>query len=269
MPEFPEVYTISQQVQSILKQHAIIAVHGKNCSLRKPLHISTIRDICQDQKLKQILQQGKYMLWRFSNQKSLLVHLGMSGRFRLVSAQDIVLKHDHIRWELSDGQELRYYDPRKFGLVYNANGFPKLGINPIDQISPNYLLQHAQQHSTWNMKKFLVCQEIIAGIGNIYANEILFSAMIHPERLVISLNIEDWRSIIKIIAKTIKLAMKHGGTTLKDKGFSDIFGKPGNYQNFLKVYDRKNQKCNICHTIIQTLEHQSPTTYYCSTCQVF
>jgi formamidopyrimidine-DNA glycosylase len=233
------------------------------------------------------------------NSTHLVIHLGMSGQLlRAKSAKDPKPKHTHVVFTFVQGGELRYVDPRTFGELYVSRApseseppveiskfarlsiggeglalrravpeLAHLGLDPFeDQIGWDRFAAILRSRST-PLKAVLTDQDIIAGIGNIYADEILFSAGLRFDRAAESLSTIEIRRLHRAITEVLTEAIKHGGSTLDDEQFVDPDAKPGNYQLFHQVYNREGQPCYQCRQLIRRESVRGRSTYYCEKCQ--
>jgi formamidopyrimidine-DNA glycosylase len=205
---------------------------------------------------------------------SLLVHLGMSGRFRHVAAKNYAReKHDHIALWLDDGYVLAYHDPRRFGLIdwaHDAAGAPhawlqNIGIEPLSrELSAEWL--YAQLHGRKvSMKAALLNQKMLNGLGNIYVSEALFLAGIRPTRLAARVTMAECKKLAPAIKKVLRAAINAGGSTLRD--YRDVDGQIGFFQDRFNVYDRAGEACKTCRATIKQLTQNARSSYYCPACQ--
>lgn len=273
MPELPEVETVRRGLQRALSGRVIREVRIVETRLRRKVDSRRLKTLTTSQRIEEIDRRAKYLLCRLSNQATLILHLGMSGRILLCDEAVPLEKHDHIQFRLDDGRELRFRDPRRFGLVDAvANGdlqehvlFANLGIEPFDPAcTPKFLFERSRR-LTKPIKNFLMDGSIIVGVGNIYANEALFRARINPKIAAGKLKLPDWRKLLKSVHKTLELAIAAGGTTLND--FHDSDGAMGYFQQQLMVYGRDGEACHVCGGKIKRIVQAGRSTFYCSHCQ--
>lgn len=270
MPELPEVETTRLALQHYLLGRTVTDVIIRNPNLRWKLD-RDLANMLLGAKLEEIQRRGKYLILRFSH-GNLIVHLGMSGSLRIVSAAPSHQKHDHVDICLSK-LCLRYTDPRRFGSMHWVAGDPLshwllsgLGAEPLSRnFNAQYLMQHASSRRT-TIKSVIMDAKIVVGVGNIYANEALFMACIHPLRLANQINAAEIAQLCRSIKKVLRLAIKMGGTTLRD--FVSGHNRPGYFQNQLQVYGKDGQPCQRCRSLIITSVMHQRTSYYCPHCQV-
>ncbi|MBI2785532.1 MAG: bifunctional DNA-formamidopyrimidine glycosylase/DNA-(apurinic or apyrimidinic site) lyase, partial [Legionella longbeachae] len=203
---------------------------------------------------------------------NLVIQLGMSGHLRIVSERSEPEKHDHLNLILTNGLTLRFCDPRRFGLFLYLDENPQqhkllshLGPEPLsEEFNGHYLFQKAQNKNK-AIKSFIMDNEIVVGVGNIYATESLFLANIHPSSPAKILSEESCHTLTTHIKEVLRQAIKCGGTTLRD--FYAFDGKPGHFSISLKVYGRKNQPCFKCQHLIEAIFIGGRNSAFCPQCQ--
>jgi formamidopyrimidine-DNA glycosylase len=272
MPELPEVETTRKGIKPYLENTTITAVIIRNFSLRWPIE-NDLPDILTNRIIHCVSRRAKYLLIEFEN-GTLMIHLGMSGSLRILDKleQGNPGKHDHLDIELSNGHILRYNDPRRFGSVLWTSEpinqhrlIAHLGPEPLlKEFNAEYLQQQAQS-KLYSIKTLIMNGKIVVGVGNIYANESLFLAKIHPRTVAQSLSLIQYVELTEQIKIILRRAIKSGGTTLKD--FTNSDGKPGYFAQYLNVYGRKGESCSICKSKIQHYKESQRATYYCPLCQ--
>lgn len=271
MPELPEVEVVCQALQQHIAGHKIKQVIVRRSNLRWPIPNNLPSLLC-NQTIINIKRRSKYILIEF-NKGILIIHLGMSGHIRLLSpplpAAD---RHDHFDFILSNHIILRYCDPRRFGsLLWTQTAIdqhPLLSHIGVEPLTPSFNARYLYKkihHRRSNIKTFIMNHHIVAGVGNIYANEALFLAGIHPTRLGHSLLLEECHQLCKAIKKVLKKAIAAGGTTLNDFYHSD--GKPGYFFQKLCVYGRVGKPCVNCHQPIMSMMMNQRNTFFCNHCQ--
>lgn len=271
MPELPEVETTLRGLERHLAVKVVRSVKIRYHQLRWPIP-SQLKTVLKNQSLQAFSRRGKYLLLHFEH-GTLIIHLGMSGRLRILTQAIAAQKHDHVDIIFSSGEILRYTDPRRFGAILwtdaDANQHPllkDLGIEPLEKtFSAKWLFQSIQKSNT-PIKSFIMNAKIVVGIGNIYAAEALFLAKIHPLQPSKSLALEQCDCLVKAIKIILKQAIQRGGTTLKD--FMNSEGKPGYFSQQLKVYARQQQPCVACQSLIQLIKLGQRSSAFCPSCQV-
>ena len=245
MPELPEVETTVKSL-NILKNKKVtnLDVHAKK--LRYSIPHAQLKKIV-NYKIINLRRISKYVILDFENAKSIIIHLGMSGRLKILNNKIPIKKHDHLVFRFNN-QKLIYNDARRFGFVdivesgkiNNVRYIKKLGIDALDiNLSEEYLFKKFHKSNVL-IKQLLLNQYIVAGIGNIYACEILYDAKISPLRKGKSLKKYQIGTIVKSIRKILKKAIKYGGSSISDYVSPD--GTLGNFQNNFKVYGRAGYK---------------------------
>lgn len=273
MPELPEVETVRRGLQRVMIGKTISEIHIHETRLRFPVKPRSLRKWIARQSITAVERRAKYVLCRMSNDAHLVIHLGMSGRLLWCNAARELEKHDHIQFVLEDGDELRFRDPRRFGLVDAiAPGkledyvhFRHLGIEPFSAAFTPEVLFEQTRGLTRPIKNYLMDANKIAGVGNIYANEALFRVGIHPEQAAGKLQLRDWQKLVKALRKILETAIASGGTTLNDFYNSD--GEMGYFQQHLKVYSREGEPCATCGATIRRIVQLGRSSYFCPKCQ--
>lgn len=268
MPELPEVETTLKGIEPYLVEHEIESVTVRNGSLRWPVSEQVHK--LQDQKVQKVTRRGKYIIIHFEI-GAILIHLGMSGNLRVVESNTAVQKHDHVDLTINSGKTIRFNDPRRFGCVLWADEWSAhkliqgLGVEPLtDHLTGKYLHLKAKGKKT-SIKQFIMNGKLVVGVGNIYANEALFLAGIHPAKIVSKVSLKRMNALVEHIKQVLNKAIAQGGTTLKDFVGSD--GKPGYFKQQLNVYGRAGEPCNVCEEILQEIRQNNRSSVFCSQCQ--
>lgn len=273
MPELPEVEVVRQGLRRTLLGHKIIAFRSSNKRLRKPLPRKKIRDQVVGFRVIEIERRAKFLLIRLECGALLIFHLGMTGRLGVFASSHPVRPHDHLCFLLDNGKELRFNDIRRFGFVdVYVDGeagasdlFADLGPEPFGkEFTPAYLqaLAHNKQKP---IKNFLMDNAIVVGIGNIYANEILFASGIKPTTPASAISHKQWQKVVTQSRAILQKAISAGGTTISD--FENESGKPGYFQLELAVYGKGGRPCPVCQSPITRLVMAGRATFFCTTCQ--
>lgn len=280
MPELPEVETVRLTLAPAIG-YTVDRVwgSGKPLHMNRPVNLRGLRRASVGKAIDDIRRWGKYLLIDMSgHESSLLVHLGMTGRLRLVKPAAPRAAHTHVCFFLRKGRsrrELRYSDARRFGQVdFAARGaerdhpaLARLGIDPLTDILDGPTL-HALSRSTRQVvKTMLVDQRLIAGIGNIYASEALWQARIKPTLRSDRLSRPRAISLAAAVRDVLDRALGHGGTSLRD--FVNADGKTGDHSHYLWVYDRAGESCPrpACDGVIRRTVIQGRATFHCPRCQ--
>ena len=215
-------------------------------------------------------RRAKYLLLE-TDAGTLILHLGMSGSLRVLPASTPRITHDHVDIELDSGQTLRFNDPRRFGSLLfaaDAAAHPLLkGLAPEpleDDFDGEYLWKITRRRKV-AIKQLIMNARLVVGVGNIYASEALFRARIRPRKQARSLTRQDCTRLARAIKATLTMAVKVGGTTLRDYVGAD--GNPGYFRQKLYVYERADKACRVCGHSIKQLTQGQRSTYWCSYCQ--
>ena len=269
MPELPEVETTCKGVSRILNSKTVTGgiIHERR--LRYEVE-TNLPDKLLGKTLYEIKRRGKYIIMFFDG-GSLIIHLGMSGSLRVLSTNKEKRKHDHI--ELFFGKlVLRFHDPRRFGSFtwtdhspYEHKLLKSLGVEPLEKCFDGAYLYRETRNRRGNIKSLIMNARIVVGVGNIYANESLFEAGIHPHRQANRISLKRYSSLAQKIKDVLRDSILSGGTTLRD--FYDKDGNPGYFKTKLKVYGKEGQPCSACARPIKHIVTGQRATYYCSHCQ--
>jgi len=271
MPEIAEVETVRNVLKKRILNKRIKDVkvfYGKMIDNDEDY----FRKILIDNEFKDILRKGKWLIFELNNHY-LISHLRMEGKYFIKDTNDPYEKHEHIVFTFSDNTDLRYHDTRKFGRMkivnkedlWNTEEIKKQGIEPIDdKLTSDYLLEKFKNKKL-PMKTILLDQTIISGLGNIYADEVLYASKIHPLKMAKDVSKKECEQIVLSSKKIIAKAIKEGGTTIRS--YTSSLGVTGNYQNFLKVHTKENKICEICKGKIKRIKVGGRSTYFCENCQ--
>jgi formamidopyrimidine-DNA glycosylase len=270
MPELPEVETTRRGLA-----HAVVGRTITHVEVREPRLRWRVPDdlpaLLRDRRIQALERRAKYLLFSLPN-GTLIVHLGMSGSLRLLSADAAPLPHDHIDIVLDSGMCLRLNDPRRFGCMLWTFDDPhehallrSLGPEPLSADFDAEALARAAKRRRVAIKQLLMDQRVVVGVGNIYASEALFRARVRPRRAAGRLAQNELAAIVKGVKDVLRDAIRAGGTTLRDYVNAD--GVPGYFKQRLFVYERANEPCRVCRTPIRHLVLGQRSTYYCAKCQ--
>lgn len=270
MPELPEVETSRRGIEPHILKQKVTDVIVRQKRLRWPIPASLKTQLTQ-QVIRQVARRGKYILL-YTDAGTVILHLGMSGSLRILDKSIAAEKHDHLDICFNNKKVLRLRDPRRFGAVLWTKKDPlkhkllcALGPEPLsDDFTAEYLYQLSRQRKV-AIKTFLMNSHIVVGVGNIYANESLFSAGINPKRSASKLSFSRYQKLVPIIKDILKRAIQQGGTTLRD--FTQQDGKPGYFQQTLAVYGRTGDPCTQCGNPIKQITQAQRSTFYCTHCQ--
>lgn len=270
MPELPEVETTRRGIAPYLLGRRVERVVVRDARLRWRVPRALPTQL-PGQRIRAVTRRAKYLLLSADN-GTVILHLGMSGRLRIIETQEPPDKHDHVDIVLAGGIALRLHDPRRFGAVLWTTRPPErhklladLGPEPLEAAFSAAYLYHATRGRTRAIRDVLLDAGIVAGVGNIYANEALFRAGIRPNRAAGRLSAADAAKLVQAIRATLKQAIRAGGTTLRDYRGSD--GAPGYFQLSIKVYGRADAPCRTCRTPIRLYRLGQRSAFYCRSCQ--
>lgn len=276
MPELPEVQTVITYLNTKILNKPIIKIIINNKKFLKNFSEKDMNNSLINNSFRIIERRGKYLIFNLSNGDTLVSHLRMEGKyFYCDNLNDEILnkKHNHIIYYFSDNSCLIYNDSRQFGTfnLYNKETLKtnkelsKLGVEPFTDDFNLIYLKSRLMKSSKKIKTFLLDQTIIVGIGNIYADEILFASKINPERVCKSLKDKEIKDIIQNTNKILKLSIENKGTTINTYQINQF--ENGNFQNFLKVHTKAKTPCINCSTLITKIKVNGRGTYYCQKCQ--
>ena len=273
MPELPEVEVIRCGIAPHLEGHRVACVTIRNPNLRWPVP-SDLNKILGGVTIDKVERRAKYLLFG-CGKGTLILHLGMSGSLRLLAAAATTApeKHDHADLTLDNGMTLRFKDPRRFGAILwtsiDAMRHPlmaQLGPEPLTEAFNGSLLYERTRNRSASIKEVLMNSRIVAGVGNIYANEALFRAGINPMRPAGGLELIECEKLVQAIREILDLAIKAGGSSLRD--FVDSSGNPGYFQQQYWVYRQTGLPCRKCNTNIMQIRQGQRSSFYCPRCQI-
>ncbi|HEX7416573.1 MAG TPA: bifunctional DNA-formamidopyrimidine glycosylase/DNA-(apurinic or apyrimidinic site) lyase [Steroidobacteraceae bacterium] len=270
MPELPEVETTRRGIEPHVSGRRIAALRIHEPRLRWPV-ASDMPARVAGQRIVGVARRAKYLLIALER-GALILHLGMSGSLRVLPRATPRLPHDHLDLELDSGALLRFNDPRRFGSLHYTEEAPaahkllaRLGPEPLArQFNADYLYRVSRGRRV-AIKQLLMNSHLVVGVGNIYASEALFRAGIRPRRHALRLTRVEARRLVAAIRRVLSLAIRVGGTTLRD--YVDADGNPGYFRQKLFVYERAGEPCRNCGTRIRQCTQGQRSTYFCPACQ--
>lgn len=273
MPELPEVETVLRTLKPKVLSRKINRVTVFNEKTIKKPDAATFTRCLEGQQITDINRHGKYLLFELSFSMVLVVHLRMTGRLIYKDSSVSPDRYTCIIFHLDEGKEIHFQDVRKFGTMYlircdELDSFPPLGILGPDALDPQLtsdLFIKRLERRNGQVKGVLLNQSFIAGIGNIYANEILWTAGIHPERRVDSLRSWEKERLYHAVREVLSTAVKLRGTSLRD--YVDGDGNRGEYQHHRRVHGREGEPCPLCGHPIIRIKQGGRSSYYCKICQ--
>ncbi|MBT3426203.1 MAG: bifunctional DNA-formamidopyrimidine glycosylase/DNA-(apurinic or apyrimidinic site) lyase [Gammaproteobacteria bacterium] len=268
MPELPEVETTRAGIEPHIKGQRIDAVHVREYQLRWPISPGLGQSVT-GKVVREVKRRAKYLLLD-THEGQIMLHLGMSGSLRILSEQIEAQAHDHVDFLFSNGKLLRYRDPRKFGSIFwlpddEHKLLNHLGPEPLlEEFTPSYLFAQCRGRKV-AIKTLIMNAQIVVGVGNIYANEALFSAGIRPTFPAGKLSLNRCTRLVEAIRVVLGKAIAAGGTSLRD--FSKEDGTPGYFRQALQVYGRDGEDCYFCQKPLKAVRLGGRATVYCSRCQ--
>jgi formamidopyrimidine-DNA glycosylase len=259
-------------------------------------------DRLEGKKITKVDRRGKFLLMHLEGNEVLVVHFGMSGQFARSTRRVAPTPHTHVVIEFTQGGDLRYVDQRTFGQLFVTtaeNGgkvkeldhigpdalsfgevfvagqsdlgdmeeFAQIGMDPLEDNMPWQFFREELNRRHARLKSVLMDQRFVSGLGNIYSDEVLFAAGLRYDHMSDQLSSQEVRRLYRGMREVLQDAIRFRGTTLDDEAYVDLFGKPGEFQNELKVYGRRGMPCRRCRTPIESTKFQGRTTYYCPKCQ--
>jgi formamidopyrimidine-DNA glycosylase len=279
MPELPEVETIRRDLEREVAGKKIkeVEVHGLR-SIRRHGTKKKFVDALDGKKISSVGRKGKYLQLKLDDGNVLVIHLGMSGQLlRAKSAREKMPKHTHVVIVFTQGGQLRYVDPRTFGELFVAapedidKEVPELahlGIDPLEDAMSWAVFGRMLHARRTKLKPLLMDQKFVAGIGNIYSDEILWSAGLRHDRSSDSLTSQEVRRLYRAMVETLQDAVKYRGSSIADEQYVDLFGEIGQYQSHHNVYAREGQACSRCRSTIERVKIANRGSYFCPGCQV-
>ena len=274
MPELPEVQTVVNGIKSKITKHKILRFKKYISKLRYPIQ-KNLSSKVESSTVTTVFRRAKYIIINLSNNRSLVIHLGMSGRIIIVKNNKKKFKHTHFSILFDKNLVFQFIDPRRFGYIFVTETaslerhrfFVNLGIEPlIGKFNGRYLINVTKNKKS-PIKNIIMNQKYIVGVGNIYASEALFMSGIHPSRLGKDITKRDCEKLVRAIKSVLKKSIKLGGSSINDHTM--VSGKMGYFQNKLYVYGREGSKCvkRSCQSPIIRIVIAQRSSFYCSECQ--
>jgi len=269
LPELPEVENVRRKLEELIVGQEILSVEVFAERIIRTPDAATFAAEMTNQAFHSIDRRGKHLIFVLE-EAYIVSHLRMEGKFHYVESSKPLNKHDHVVFHLKNGYDLRYNDVRKFGTMdlvkdpKEVKSVFELGVEPNDpKLDVRYLTDKLIKKKC-NVKKALLEQTIIAGLGNIYVDEVLFYSKIHPENDCSTLSKKQLSLLIKGTNAIIKDAIENGGSSIRSY---NSLGEKGSMQNFHKVYGRNGEECVHCGTIIKKTKVGGRGTHFCPACQ--
>lgn len=270
MPELPEVETVKRALDKAITGKKIQSV---TVSYPKIVHgdAKLLASCLKGEKIQMMQRRGKYLIV-VTQQYAVISHLRMSGKYFVTNTPEPISKHVHMIWAFEDGSYLQYEDVRKFGRVEiisadNIEAYfhaKKIGMEPTEDLLDIERLMNMLKGSKQQIKAALLGQKIVAGLGNIYVDEVLYKSKIHPLKYAADLTRAEVKVLRQHIIQTIEIAIACGGTTIRD--YTSL-GEQGKFQMQLMVYGQQGKPCQRCGTVITKMVVAQRGTHICLTCQ--
>jgi formamidopyrimidine-DNA glycosylase len=271
LPELPEVETIRRQLAPHLEGRTLVDVEILDPRWTRPVPPDPVEEDLRGRVVEQVGRAGKYLVWRLTGERFLLIHLRMTGA--LLFDPPVDPPHTRVRFTLDEGHRVAYNDPRRFGTGHLVDGEgardaylgDRLGIEPL---TPDFTAEHLREIARGRrapVKSFILDQRRIAGVGNIYADEALFRARIHPLRAAGTLKRPQLEALREAIEHALAAGIDAKGATIDD--FRHVDGAQGSFQDLFQVHQREGRPCPVCGTAIRKLVVGGRGTYVCEHCQ--
>ena len=275
MPELPEVETVVKGLRPLITDKIVteVEIREENMIAYPEDDIAAFRDSLIGSKIEAVNRRGKYIIIELSKDKNMVIHLRMTGKLLVKEVEEFRDKHTHVIFSLNDGQEIRFNNIRKFGRVYlidknhpeQAGGLADLGPEPLsDQLTVEDFKKLFDNRRAL-LKSLLLNQHFVAGIGNIYADEILFRSGVRPDRTADTLTEAEKEAIYHNMREILNKGIIYGGTSFSD--YVNAFGEKGSFQEELRVHQREGEECYECGTKIEKIKISGRSTYFCPQCQ--
>ena len=273
MPELPEVETVKEALNQTVKGQTIKEIELRYEPMVKNMSAAEFKEKLINQTIQAVSRRGKYLVFHFDDYQ-LLSHLRMEGKYFYVDSDFELNPHVHVIFTLENGKRLLYQDTRKFGTYHlydkaidleTTAPFQVLGLEPFaTEFTPSYVKEKIQNKKK-PIKSLLLDQTVVCGLGNIYVDEVLYRARLHPLTSSSELTDKDIENVVKYTVEVLARAIELGGTTIRT--FRSSHGVSGTFQNDLLVHQRKGENCYECHTPIEKIKVGGRGTYFCPTCQ--
>ena len=273
MPELPEVEAVRMTLANLITGKEMIRVWANYPDIvKEPIEFQQFAKRLEGERFESVLRKGKFLILETS-QYAMISHLRMEGKYVLADAQDPYHKHTHLFFTFSDGTELRYEDVRKFGTIHLVKRGRHMQTPMLQRLGPDAIevdfhkayLKEKVRNRTRSIKSLLLDQEIVAGLGNIYVDEVLFHANVHPLQTGAHLSDQDLQRIVQGAKEILQKSIALGGSTVRS--YLNAQGKMGTFQNELKIYGKNDLPCIVCGQRIEKIKVAGRGTHYCPQCQ--
>lgn len=275
MPELPEVEVISRGLRPLLIHRKIQSIWYSGKNLRNPVDLAILCAETTEAVIMDVRRRAKYIQLHLNTGGIIVIHLGMTGNLGVFQSPSPRIKHDHLEWVLADNTILRYNDSRRFGSIQYLAPEDSLQIEHIfykntgpepfsEEFCAKYLYETAQKTSI-SVKQFLMTNKVVAGVGNIYANESLFRAKIKPWRKARAISKKQWNKLVVDVREVLTEAIECGGSTISD--YLNASQERGYFQMNFSVYGRKGLPCIVCGSLIEKKVLGGRASFFCRCCQ--
>ena len=278
--ELPEVEVVRRDLEKDVVGRRVAAVDVRRMKntkrvIRRHKTPKEFRDRLKGRKFARAERKGKYILLQLDDGMVLVAHFGMTGRFLRGNKRLPLDNHTHVIITFQQGGDLRFIDPRTFGELFVTPGdqlgkvkeLAHLAIDPLESTFTWQQFSDVLERRAAKLKPLLMDQQFVSGLGNIYSDEVLFAAGLRHDRMSNELSAQEVRRLYRAIQEVVQEAIRFRGTTLGDEAYVDLYGKPGEYQNELKVYGRRGEPCRRCRTPIQVVKYSGRNAFFCPQCQ--
>lgn len=272
MPELPEAENICRALDRNLAEEIISKVEVFTPKMRTSLEPLKSAGL-EGRTVKKCIRRARYVVCVLDDSRALVMHFGMSGVVRVEDSSVPKRKHEHVFIHFESGKIFRFECTRRFSMLevhaLEKNGLPaflnKLGVEPFDDdFTPQYMAECAKGRKT-AVKPFIMDNDIVVGIGNIYATETLFFSAVRPDRQVCSITLEEWKQIVFHSRRILERAIELGGSSISD--FLNVDGSEGKFAQELLIYGKDGKNCPVCSTAVRTLKLGGRTSVFCPECQ--
>lgn len=268
MPELPEAETIGNALRRILIGRRIVKVEVFSPKMREPVAPLLTAGL-EGLRITGVVRRARYVSLTLSDGRAILMHFGMSGVVRVEDASVPKRKHEHVFLHLDDGKIFRFECTRRFSLLKVTSGdLPELsglGVEPLTDGFDGRYLYHALQRSKSKLKLCLMNNAIVAGVGNIYANESLFAAGLRPDRVANTVSEAECERLCRCVKSILRRAIEAGGSSISD--FLNVDGSEGKFARELQIYGRAGAKCPVCGATVERCRLGGRSSFFCPKCQ--
>lgn len=277
MPELPEVEVVRTALDKEISGKKISEIDIRSPRMiRRHASKKEVADMVTGSKVTSVDRRGKYLLLRLDNDEVLVIHLGMSGRLERSTSRKALDKHTRIIIKFGAALHIRFIDPRTFGELFvsqadELEGVPELSHIALDPLADAFTwlsFSGLVESRKVKLKSLLCDQAFVSGLGNIYSDEVLWTAGLLPDRRSDTLTAQEMRRLYRAMQEVLTDAVKAGGTTLADEAYRNLAGEPGSFQDQLKAYGQEGKACRRCRNPIVRGRWGNRSTYYCERCQV-